>query len=466
MEKFSQIIEMIDGWLWGPPLLILLVGTHIYLTFRTGFIQRKLGLGLRLSVTRDKGSTGDITQFGALTTALSSTIGTGNIIGVGAAIAAGGPGALLWMWLTGVFGIATKYSESLLAVKYRVKNKKGMMIGGAMFVLERGLKMKWLGMVFAAFTAVAAFGIGSGVQSFEVAKQLNNNFNIPHWVSGLIIAAMTALVIIGGLKWIARAAGALVPFMSVFYIMGCIAILIINRNFIIPAIQLVCANAFNIRSVGGGFMGFAAVKMMSAARYGVARGLFSNESGMGSAPIVAAAAQTKNPVRQALVSSTGTFWDTVVICLLTGLVIISSVLAHELPIKNLGGDALTSKAFSQIPVIGNFILTFGLITFAFSTLLGWSYYGEKGMEYIFGTRSITLYRLIFVLVAYLGTVLSRIIWDIADALNALMIIPNLVAVLLLSGVIAAETKKYLTGDHIDDTDDTPVPSRKELNSRD
>ncbi|MDR2576407.1 MAG: sodium:alanine symporter family protein [Treponema sp.] len=468
MEKFSQIIEVLDGWLWGPPLLILLVGTHIYLTFKTGFIQRKLGLGLRLSVTRDKGSTGDITQFGALTTALSSTIGTGNIIGVGTAIAAGGPGALLWMWLTGVFGIATKYSESLIAVKYRVINNKGMMIGGAMFALERGLKMKWLGTVFAALTAVTAFGIGSGVQSNAVAIRLFDDFGIAHWVSGIIIAFMTALVIVGGLKWIARAAEALVPFMSVFYIIGCIAVLVINHSFIIPAIKLVCTNAFNIRSVGGGFMGFAAVKMMTAARYGVARGLFSNESGMGSAPIVAAAAQTKNPVRQALVSSTGTFWDTVVICLLTGLVIISSVLAHpELRIDGLKGDALTQIAFGQIPYIGNFILTFGLITFAFSTLLGWSYYGEKGVEYILGTKSISLYRLIFVIVAYLGTVLSLdIVWNIADALNALMIIPNLVAVLLLSGVIAAETKKYLKGDHIDDVDDTPVPLRKELNSRD
>jgi AGCS family alanine or glycine:cation symporter len=464
MEKFGQIIEMIDGWLWGPPLLILLVGTHLFLTFRTGFIQRKLGLGIKLSVTRDKGSTGDISQFGALATALSSTIGTGNIIGVGTAIAAGGPGALLWMWLTGVFGIATKYSESLIAVKYRVKDDKGMMIGGAMFALERGLKMKWLGILFAAFTSVAAFGIGSGVQSNAVATRLFDTFGIVPWVSGVIISFMTALVIIGGLKWIARASEALVPFMSIIYIIGCIIILGINYRFIIPAIQLVCTNAFNIRSVGGGLAGFAAVKMMTAARYGIARGLFSNESGMGSAPIVAAAAQTRNPVRQALVSSTGTFWDTVVICLLTGLVIISSVLAHpELHIEGLKGDALTMIAFGQIPMIGNFILTFGLITFAFSTLLGWSYYGEKGLEYLLGTKSIIPYRFIYVIVAYMGTVLSLdIVWNIADALNALMTIPNLIAVLLLSGVIVSETRKYLKGDHINDTDNDPVPSRSQL----
>ncbi len=338
------------------------------------------------------------------------------------------------------------------------------MIGGAMFALERGLKMKWLGVLFAAFTSLAAFGIGSGVQSNAVATRLFNDFGIAHWVSGLIISVLTALVIIGGLKWIARAAQALVPFMTIFYILGCIIILVINHHFIIPAIQLVCTNAFNIKSLGGGFLGFAAVQMMTAARYGVARGLFSNESGMGSAPIVAAAAQTKNPVRQALVSSTGTFWDTVIICLLTGLVIISSVLAHpELRIDGLEGDTLTRIAFSQIPMIGNFILTFGLITFAFSTLLGWSYYGEKGLEYLFGTRSIALYRFVYVIVAYLGTVLSLdIVWNIADALNALMTIPNLIAVLLLSGVITAETKKYLEGGRIEDVDDTPIPTRKQL----
>jgi len=457
MEKFGQIIDIINGWLWGPPLLILLVGTHIYLTFRTGFIQRKLGLGIKLTVARDRGSPGDIAQFGALATALSSTIGTGNIIGVGTAIASGGPGALLWMWLTGVFGIATKYSESLIAVKYRVKNNKGMMIGGAMFALERGLKMKWLAAIFAFLTAVTAFGIGCAVQSGSVATALYESFGITNRISGLIIAALTALVIIGGLKWIARAAEALVPFMSIFYVLGCIVILALNYRFIIPAIQLVCANAFNIRSVGGGFLGFAAVKMMTAARYGIARGLFSNESGMGSAPIVAAAAQTKNPVRQALVSSTGTFWDTVVICLMTGLVIISSGLAH--PDLQAAGGNLAKIAFSQIPHIGSFVYTFGIITFSFSTLLGWSYYGEKGMEYLLGTRGIIPYRCIFILVAYLGVIPSlNVVWGVADTLNALMTIPNLVAVLLLSGVIVAETKKYLKDGRIDDTDDTPVPS--------
>ncbi len=466
MERFGEIVATIDGWLWGPWLLVLLVGTHIFLTFRTGFIQRKLGLGIRLSVTRDSESAGDVSQFGALTTALASTIGTGNIIGVGTAIAAGGPGALLWMWLTGVFGIATKYSESLIAVKYRVKDDEGMMIGGAMFALERGLKMKWLAVLFAIFTSVAAFGIGSGVQSNAVATRMFSTFGIQPWISGIIIALMVALVVIGGLKWIARVSEALVPFMSVIYVIGCLIILGINYRYILPAIQLVCTSAFNLKSVGGGFVGFAAVKMMTAARYGVARGLFSNESGMGSAPIVAAAAQTRNPVRQALVSSTGTFWDTVVICLLTGIVIISSGLAHPGSLDMGDGASLTGTAFNQIPVFGNLILTFGLITFAFSTILGWCYYGEKGLEYLLGTKSIIPYRVIYVIVAFLGTILSLdIVWNIADALNALMAVPNLVALLLLSGVIAAETKKYLAGNHIEDIDTEPIPLRSDLNEK-
>ena len=463
MEKFGEMVGMIDTWLWGPPLLILLVGTHIFMTVRTGFIQRKLGLGIKLSITRDKGSTGDISQFGALTTALASTIGTGNIVGVGTAIVSGGPGALLWMWLTGVFGIATKYAESLIAVKYRVKNDQGMMIGGAMFALERGLKMKWLGVLFAFFAAMAAFGIGSGVQSNAVANIVFDNFGVAKWMTGLVLAALVGLVIIGGLKWIARVSEAMVPFMAIIYVLGCLVILAVNFRYIIPAVQLVCTSAFNLKSAGGGVAGFLMVKMLTAARYGVARGLFSNESGMGSAPIVAAAAQTRNPVRQALVSSTGTFWDTVVICLMTGLVIITSGLAHQGILDMSEGAVLVNSAFGQMPVFGNIILTFGLITFAFSTMFGWCYYGEKGLEYLLGTKSIVPYRIIYVVIAFIGTILSLdLVWDIADALNALMAIPNLIAVLLLSNVIVKETKKYLAGNHIDDIDNDPVPLWSDL----
>ncbi|MDR2734478.1 MAG: sodium:alanine symporter family protein [Spirochaetota bacterium] len=466
MEEFGRIVAEINSFVWGPWLLILLVGTHIYMTIRTGFIQRRIGLGIRLSVTRDKGAEGDVSQFGALTTSLASTIGTGNIVGVGTAIALGGPGALLWMWLTGVLGIATKYAEGLIAVKYRVKDENGMMIGGAMFALERGLKLKWLGVFFAIFTAAAAFGIGSGVQSNAVATQLFETFGLAPWISGVVIMFFVGLVILGGLKSIARVSEALVPFMAILYVLGCAVILCINGQYILPALELIITSAFNPEAAGGGALGFVTVKFLGAARYGVARGLFSNESGMGSAPIVSAAAQTKNLVRQALVLSTGAFWDTVVICTMTGLVIITSAFAHEGGLDMSSGGILARTAFDQIPHVGNLVLTFGLITFAFSTILGWSYYGEKGMQYIFGTKSIVPYRFVYVAVAFLGTVLSLdVVWDIADTLNALMTIPNMAALLLLSGVIAADTKKYLTGSHIDDVDAEPVPLWSDLKKK-
>jgi AGCS family alanine or glycine:cation symporter len=460
MEALSKAISTIDGWLWGPWLLILLFGTHLFMTIRTGFIQRKLGLGIKLSVTKDADGSGDVSQFGALTTALASTIGTGNIIGVGTAIAIGGPGAILWMWVAGIFGISTKYAESLIAVKYRVKDENGMMLGGAMFALERGLKMKWLGVLFAVFAAIAAFGIGDGVQSNAVANLMQESFSIPKWATGLILSALVALVLIGGIKWIARVSERLVPFMSLLYVIGCIIILIINRSYLIPAIQTIVSAAFAPRALGGGFV---ASSLMSAARYGIARGLFSNESGMGSAPIVAAAAQTRNPVRQALVSSTGTFWDTVVICLMTGLVIVSSVIANGHINALDDGGSLTHAAFGQIPVFGTIVLTFGLFTFAFSTILGWSYYGERGAEYLFGPKSNIPYRIIYVIFTFLGTVLTiGIVWDFADALNALMTIPNIIAVLLLSPEIARMTKYYVYENHIDEVDTTPIPLRTDI----
>ncbi|MDR1029813.1 MAG: amino acid carrier protein, partial [Treponema sp.] len=272
MESFSRIIGIIDGWLWGPWLLILLFGTHLFLTIRTGFIQRKIGLGIKLSVTKDPDGVGDVSQFGALTTALASTIGTGNIIGVGTAIALGGPGAVLWMWLTGIFGISTKYAESLLAVKYRVKDENGMMLGGAMFALERGLKMKWLGVLFAAFAAIAAFGIGDGVQSNAVANLMNETFSIPKWITGLVLAVLVAIVLIGGIKWISRVCEALVPFMAFFYVIGCIIILVINRAFLGETVRVIVDAAFSAKAIGGGFV---ASTLMTAARYGIARGLFS-----------------------------------------------------------------------------------------------------------------------------------------------------------------------------------------------
>ena len=380
MDTLTDLIAQASTWLWGWPMIIMLLGTHLYLTVRLRFPQRKIFTAIRLSVTKDEGASGDVSQFGALATALAATIGTGNIIGVATAIALGGPGAVLWCWLTGIFGIATKYAEGLLAIKYRVKTNNGEMLGGPMYALERGLNMKWLAVLFCIFTAIAAFGIGNTVQANSISLFINETCGISPYITGFVMAALVALVILFGVKSITRVCVRLVPFMALFYIIGCIYILIINSAFLKETVLLIFNSAFTARAVGGGFAG---TTVMLAARYGIARGLFSNESGLGSAPIVAAAAKTRNPVRQALVSSTGTFWDTVIICALTGLVIVSSIIAYP-DIDYTQGGALTKAAFGKIPVVGTTILTVGIITFAFSTILGWSYYGEKAVEYLGG----------------------------------------------------------------------------------
>ncbi len=428
-------------------MIILLLGTHVFLTFRLRIPQRKLLTGIKLSIKKDNQAEGDVSQFGALATALAATIGTGNIVGVATAVALGGPGAVLWCWLTGIFGISTKYAEGLLAVKYRVKAKDGRMYGGPMYALERGLGMKWLGILFAVFTALASFGIGCTVQANSIALLAQETFDIPTWIVGIFISLLTGLVILGGVKVIAKVCTFLVPFMAALYVLGCIIILCINGNFVWPAIQLIVDSAFNPSAAGGGFVG---ATVMMATRYGIARGLFSNESGMGSAPIVAAAAQTRNPVRQALVSSTGTFWDTVIICALTGLVLVSSILAYP-DITYADGAALTKVAFSKIPYVGAPLLTFGILTFAFSTILGWSYYGESAVNYIESRRTNRFYRILYIVALFFGSIISLdIIWNIADCMNALMAIPNLIALLLLSGVTASETKKYLWSNRLDD----------------
>ncbi len=437
MEELTKTLDQIAGFVWGPPMLILLVGTHVYLTFRLRVIQRYMGRAIRLSLQREPEGEGDVSQFGALTTALAATIGTGNIVGVATAVASGGPGAVLWMWLTGVFGIATKYAEALLSVKYRVTAADGTMAGGPMYVLERGLRNRPLGLVFAALTAVSAFGIGNTVQANSVATLVHDTFGVSPWISGGIMTALTALVILGGIKSIAAVCEKLVPFMAIFYVAGCLIILALNAAEIPATVQLIVTSAFNGQAAVGGFLG-AGVR--EAMRYGVARGLFSNESGLGSAPIVAAAAQTRNPVRQALVSSTGTFWDTVVVCLMTGLVVVQS---GEW-MQGLGGAALTSKAFGDLPVVGPIVLTIGLVTFVFSTILGWAYYGEKACEYLFGTGSIVVYRVLWVIAVMVGSVAPLpIVWSAADITNALMAIPNLISLLLLTHVIVDETRTHL-----------------------
>jgi alanine or glycine:cation symporter, AGCS family len=437
MQVIESILQQISDVIWGWPLIILLSGTHIFLTFRLKFIQRYIGKAIKISLSREHEGAGDVSQFGALTTALAATIGTGNIVGVATAVAAGGPGAVLWMWLTGVFGIATKYGEAVLSVKYRVTTKDGSMAGGPMYVLEHGLNAKWLGLLFAIFTAIAAFGIGNMVQANSISILVQDTFNISPWITGIVMTILTAIVILGGIKSIAKVCQKLVPFMAVFYILGCLILLVMNYSELPGTINLIFMSAFTGQAVIGGFLGAG---MKEAIRYGVARGLFSNESGLGSAPIVAAAAQTKNPVRQALVSSTGTFWDTVVVCAMTGLVLVNS---GEW-VNGYRGALLTKAAFSYVPIVGPVVLAIGLLTFVFSTILGWSYYGEKAAEYLFGAKAIVPYRYLWILAVMLGSVLSLpMVWTFADIANGLMAVPNLISLLVLSKVIVGETKEFL-----------------------
>lgn len=454
LDSVDRILAQISGWVWGPPLLILLLGTHVFLTIRLRFIQRYLPKAIRLSFSRSAEGEGDVSHFSALTVALAATIGTGNIVGVATAVSLGGPGAVLWMWLTGVFGIATKYGEAVLSVKYRVVNERGQMAGGPMYVIARGLKMPWLGFLFAFFTAIAAFGIGNMVQANAVTSLIKETLEqqlgagaatvgASPWVAGAIMSVLTALVLLGGIKSIGNTCTKLVPFMAVFYILGCLTLLAMHAGTLPETVVLIIKSAFTGQAAAGGFVGAG---VMAAMRYGVARGLFSNESGLGSAPIVAAAAQTRNPVRQALVSATGTFWDTVIICLLTGLVIVNSgkwMTAHD-------AGKLTHMAFQDLGWVGPTILTIGLLTFVFSTILGWSYYGEKAVEYMLGTRAIVPYRVLWVLGIMVGSVVKlNIVWNFADIANALMALPNLFALLALSGIIVRETKQYLWEEHLD-----------------
>src|SRR6266508_1443268 len=443
MQEFEKFVGQLSDFVWGPPLLILLLGTQIFLTFRLRFIQRYLGKAIKLSVQRSHEGQGDVSQFGALTTALAATIGTGNIVGVATAIAAGGPGAVLWMWLTGVFGIASKYSEAVLSVKSGLKTARGRRAGGPRYVLDRGMKQKWLGVIFAILTTISAFGIGNMVQANSISSMVNETFHIAPWITGAVMAVLTAFVILGGIKSIAKVCEFLVPFMAILYVGGCLTLLIMNASGIPATIQLIVQDAFTGQAMFGGFAG---ATMKEAIRYGVARGLFSNESGLGSAPIVAAAAQTKNPVRQALVSSTGTFWDTVVVCLMTGLVVVNSMDWT----KGLNGASLTKSAFSELPVVGPFILAVGLLTFVFSTILGWSYYGEKAAEYLLGSRVILPCRVLWVAAVMVGSVASLpAVWTFADIANGLMAVPNLVSLLALYGVAVAETREFLWSGDLD-----------------
>ncbi|MFR9567905.1 MAG: sodium:alanine symporter family protein [Rikenellaceae bacterium] len=449
LHEIERFVEVFCGWLWGWPMIILLFGSHLFLTIRLGVPQRKLLTGIKLSVKSDGDVDGDVSQFGALVTSLAATIGIGNIVGVATAVTLGGPGAILWCWMSGILGIATKYAEALLSMKYRVKGANGEMFGGPMYVIERGMgsRWRWLAILFAIFTLFAAMGIGSSVQSNAFATVAEASVGIPKYVSGIFIAVTVAWVSLFGVKGIARVCTRMIPFMTVLYVGGCLYILVINAPFLGDTINLIVSSALSPRAAGGGFAGAA---VMTAARYGIARGLFSNESGMGTAPIVAAAAKSRNPVRQALISSTGTFWDTVVVCALTGIVLVSSTLAHPEMLEQKGA-ILTELAFREIPYVGTAILSLSMAIFAFSTILGWGYYSTKAVQYLGGKRLVRLFHLIWIAVIYLGATANlTLVWNFADIMNAMMTIPNIISLIVLSGVAASETKKYLWEGRLDD----------------
>lgn len=442
-DVVMQWIGEIGNIIWGLPTIILLVGTGIWLTIRLKGLQfTKLWHALYLALIKrkeDDEDDGDISHFQALMTALSATVGTGNIAGVATAIAVGGPGALFWMWVTGLVGMVTKYAEALLAVKFRVKDSKGNMCGGPMYYIQHGLGWKWLGVLFAIFASIAAFGIGNTVQSNSVAVALFTSFGIPKIATAIVLTIGTGAVILGGIKSIGKVTGILVPVMILFYVVGALIILIIHADRIPETIELIMFYAFSPHAAMGGFAGSA---VMQTIRMGVARGVFSNESGLGSSPIAAAAAQTKNPVNQALVSMTQTFIDTIVVCSMTGLVII---LSGEWSDGKTGAE-LSSIAFTKGlgSAIGEYIVSIGLALFAYSTLIGWSYYGEKAIEYLFGEKIITPYRIVFTIFVGIGALVNLdLVWGVADIFNGLMALPNLVALLILTPVIISESNKYL-----------------------
>jgi len=440
LSTLDVIVGKIGAFAWGPPMLVLLVGTGFWLTFMLRGLQfRKLGHALYLALIKrkeDSDEPGDISHFQALMTALSATVGTGNIAGVATAIAVGGPGALFWMWITGLVGMATKYAEAVLAVKYRIVDENGEMSGGPMYYISQGLKLPWLGTIFAIFASIAAFGIGNMVQSNSVADAVEATYHIPTIVTGIVLMVCTAAVVLGGIKQIGRVTGVLVPVMIIFYMAGAGYIIIANIGEVPGALAFIVKQAFNPTAAVGGFAG---ASIMLAIRMGVARGVFSNESGLGSAPIAAAAAQTKSPISQALVSMTQTFIDTIVVCTMTGLVLIISGLWSE----GTTGAELTTLAFAAGMPGGAHIVTIGIILFAYSTILGWCYYGEKSIEYLFGVKAVLPYRIVFVCFVGLGAVAKlSLVWNISDTLNGLMAIPNLIGLLFLTPVIVAETKKY------------------------
>ena len=460
MDFIQNIVDVVNGALWGPPMLVLLVGTHIYLTIRLGFIQSHVFKGIKLTFAKDRNAKGDVSQWGALAVALSATLGTGNIIGVATAIVRGGPGAIFWLWITGLFGIATKYAEALLAVKYRVKTSDGTMLGGPMYAIERGMKKKWLAILFAIFTVVATFGIGNMVQSNSITANFEGTLGIPPIATGIFLTVLTLVVIVGGIKSIANVATKVIPFMAILFFLCCFFILAVNYQYVAPAIALIFKSAFSPQAVEGGLLGYA---VQQAIRFGIARGLFSNEAGLGSSPIAAAAATSSNPVRQALVSMSQVFWDTIILCFTTGTMYVTCILRYPDRFINpdtgslISGATLAATAFEVIPVIGPYLLTVCILFFAWTTIIGWEYYGERCIEYLGGKKVLMPFRIFYGIIVFVGSISAlNLVWDIADAFNALMAIPNLISLIALTGIVVAVTREYLWNDNLEGIDTEPI----------
>lgn len=457
MKTISELISQIDSFVWGPVMLVLLVGTGIMLTIRTRFLSwRNLGYALKSTLSKEartkSSGTGDISPFSALTTALAATIGTGNIVGVATAMVSGGPGALVWMWLSACFGLTSKFSECMLAIKYRETNARGEMCGGPMYVMKKAFKHKKAGVVlgwmFALFAVLASFGIGNLTQANSISSSLKQTFHIPTYITGAVIMVFALIILVGGIQKISKVSSVVVPFMAIFYVIAGVIVIFGNIKNVPSGVAMIFTYAFSPQAVSGGVLGSITASMMRAMRFGIARGVFSNEAGMGSAAITAAAATTDNPVRQGYINMTGTFWDTIVVCTITGLCIASSgVLGQVDPATGelLSGSALTIAAFQTVlGKAGGWLVSIGIMLFAFSTILGWEYHGEKAFEYIAGTHRYNIvYRVVFALITFVGaTTALDLVWNISDIANALMAIPNLICLLALSGEIARDMQEF------------------------
>ena len=427
-----EYLKALNNFLWGIPLPTLLFGSHLYFTLHLKGIQKYIGKAIRLSFTSEDEAEGDLSGFASLSATLAATIGTGNIIGISTAIALGGPGAIFWCWLTGVLGMATTYAECFLGVLYRRKTTDGTYLGGPMYALEDGMHQKWLAVLFCFLTLIASYCVGCSTQARAVTQTLNTLWGLPEYAVGMIVAVLVGLVILGGIQSIGKICSKLVPAMSLFYLTCCILLLIMNSHYIIPAFRMIIQSAFLPSklpaAVAGGFIGST---LRSAARYGIARGLFTNEAGLGSAAIAAAGAKTSNPARQALISMSATFWDTVVICAITGLVIVTNLLKNPASVSGYNFAELTTAAFDTLP-FGSVFLGLSLIAFAIATLIGWSYFGEKAVDYLFGKSGISIYRICYIIMIFIGSILSlELVWELTDLVNAFMALPNLICLFYL-----------------------------------